>query len=184
MWSGGCTHQGAHPTEGKWQQSHRSCASLDDWLKRSDIDDLPGGKAEQGGIFGYTLCGPCNSYTGTHYGAEYQRWADIARTTLEGLPHPSFLDTKTDPLGWKFEAGSKQDGGVSPGAFARQVLSCFCTLSGSWNLAERHPEIRRIVREQSLEPVPAVVELGFGLYFGPHSRMVGPSLLVDPDVGE
>ena len=60
--------------------------SLDDWMKRNDLDDVPGGRPEQGGIFGYTLCGPCNSYTGTHYGAEYQRWAEIARTTLGDSP--------------------------------------------------------------------------------------------------
>ena len=155
-----------------------------EWINRNDLDDLPGGTAEQGGIFGYTLCGPCNSYTGTHYGTEYQRWASIARETLDGLPHPSFLDTKTDPLGWKFEAGSKKDGGVRPGAFARQVLSCFCTLSGSWDLAERHPEIRRIVLEQSLEAMPREVELGFGLYLGPHSRMAGPTVLVEPEAGQ
>ena len=158
--------------------------SHDDWMNRKAFDDLAGGKHQQGGVFGHTLCGTCNSYTGTHYGAEYQRWAGIARGTLDGLPHPLALDELTEPLGWNFVAGSKDDGGVSPGAFARQVLSCFCTLSGSWDIADRHPEIRRIVLDQSLEPLPVGLELGFGLYFGPNSRVVGPTLSIEPDSGE
>lgn len=158
--------------------------SFGDWLARASLEDLPGGQHQQGGIFGFTLCAKCNSYTGTHYGAEYQRWADVARETLDGLPHPLELDKMTEPLGWKFAAGSKEDGGVRPGALSRQVLSCFCTLSGSWDLAARHPEIRRIVLEQSLEPVPQAIELGFGLYLGPYSRMVGPTLSVEPDTGQ
>ncbi len=158
--------------------------SFDDWMQRREIDDLPGGEHQQGGIFGFTLCGACNSYTGTHYGTEYQRWAEIARATLDELPHPLALDELADPLGWSFVAGSEDDGGVNPGAFARQVLSCLCSLSGSWDLAERHPEIRRIVLEQSLEPIPDALALGFGLYFGPTSRMVGPTVMVEPERGE
>lgn len=158
--------------------------SIDDWLQRTHNDDMSGGKHEQGGVFGYTLCGSCNSYTGAHYGAEYGRWADMATATLDGLPHPLDLDQLTKPLGWKLEADSKEDGCVSHGAMVRQVLSCFCTLSGTWDLAERHPGIRHIVLEQSLEAMPNGMELTFILYYGPNIRMAGPTLMVEPEKGE
>lgn len=35
--------------------------SLDDWLNRKSLDDLGRGPVQQGGIWGYTLCGGCNS---------------------------------------------------------------------------------------------------------------------------
>jgi hypothetical protein len=158
--------------------------TFDDWLDRTDIDVLPDGEHQQGGIFGYTLCADCNSFTGTHYGAEYQKWADLARDTLGKLPHPEQLDRLTEPLGWNFVAGSKENGGVLPGLFVRQVLSCFCSLSGTWHLAERHPELRRIILDRSIEPMPPGVELGLSLYYGPHGRMVGPTVQVDTDTGE
>lgn len=160
--------------------------SFDDWLLRNSLDDLRGGKHQQGGVFGYTLCGSCNSYTGTHYGTEYQKWVQIASEVLNGLPHPVVLDhiKRTQSLNQKFVAGSGDDGGMCPGAFVRQVMSCICTLSGTWNLAERHPEIRRIILEQSTEVLPPELKLGLGLYFGPRSRMIGPQLQVEPDKGE
>jgi hypothetical protein len=158
--------------------------SFDEWLSRLDLEQLPDGEHQQGGIFGYTLCRECNSYTGTHYGAEYQKWTAIGRATLEGLPHPLQLDQLAEPLGWNLTAGSKEAGGVLPGLFARQVLSCFCSLSGTWDLAERHPEIRHIILDQSPEPLPLGLELGLSLYVGPHARMAGPTLLVEPEAGE
>ena len=45
--------------------------SFSDWLSAESLA-LPGaGRIQQGGIWGYTLCRDCNSYTGTHY-PQYQ----------------------------------------------------------------------------------------------------------------
>lgn len=158
--------------------------SYGDWLDSTELGELPGGQIEQGGIFGFTLCRSCNSFTGRKYGTAYRDWALAAEALLAELPHPLQLDKSVDTLGWPLKVGSKEDGGLSAGAFVRQVLSCFCTLSGTWDLAERQSAIRRIVLEQSVEPLPPGIELGMSLYFGPNGRMVGPSLMVDPDAGE
>lgn len=172
------------PPKGSGNSQTSRSHSYGDWLDSTELGEMPGGRPEQGGIFGFTLCGSCNSYTGTHYGTAYQEWARAADKVLAELPHPLQLDQSVDTLAWPLTVGSKDDGGLSAGAFVRQVLSCFCTLSGTWDLAERHPEIRRIVLEQSAEPLPPGIEMGMSLYFGPNSRMVGPSLIVDPDAGE
>lgn len=156
---------------------------LDDWLKAKHPGELGKGKVEQGGVFGFTLCDMCNTLTGRLYGNEYKRWAALATEVIEGFPHPAQLDRLASPLGWKLELGSIEDGGVRPGALVRQVLSCMCSLSGSWDLAERHPELPRIILEQSTEPLPNGLELGFGLFLGPHARMTGPQLEIALDEG-
>ena len=55
-----------------------------------------------------------------------------------------------------------------------------CTLSGSWNLAECHPEVRRIILESSLEPLANNLALGAALYYGPRIRIMGPTMRVKP----
>lgn len=148
-----------------------------DWQNREEVDDLPGGREEQGGVFGYTLCGPCNSYTGAHYGDAYKRCSEAADSIVAGLPPPAQLDRLTEPLGWPFEAGNLANP-FRPGAVVRQVLSCFCSLSGSWDLAARHPEVRRVVLEQSCEELALPLAVGMSFFLGPRSRYAGPSLVV------
>jgi hypothetical protein len=140
---------------------------------------LTGGVTEQGGIWGYTLCGECNSATGRLYGTEYQGWAVRAAKIFAGLPPRREIDRNPSPFGAEVQFGSESDGGVAPGAFVRQVLSCMCTLSCSWDLAEQHPAVRRIVLEQATEPLPDGLHLGMALYAGPDSRMSGPQLRID-----
>lgn len=74
--------------------------------------------------------------------------------------------------------GNKEGVPTKPGAFVRQILSCMCSLSGSWDLAGRYPEIRRIILEQSKEKLPEGIELGMALYVGPRIRIMGPQLIV------
>lgn len=155
--------------------------TLIQWLDRQDLETIPGGKVEQGGIWGYTLCGDCNSLTGREYGAEYQGWAIRAVLMLrqdENL-HPSVLNENPEPMFVSGRFGGNGDGGVSPGAMVRQVLSCMCSLSGNWDLAGRSPAIRRIVLGGSLEPLPEGMSLWMEMFAGPMSRMVGPQVISD-----
>lgn len=155
--------------------------TITQWLDRQDLDSIPGGKVEQGGIWGYTLCRDCNSLTGREYGAEYQGWAIRAVLMLrqEERLHPSVLNESPEPMFVSGRFGGNADGGVSPGAMVRQVLSCMCSLSGSWDLARTSPAIRRIVLEGSMEPLPEEMSLWMELFAGPMSRMVGPQVISD-----
>lgn len=161
---------------------------ISEWLKSQDLHVLPNNsKPQQGGIYGYTLCAECNSLTGALYGGEYQKWAFGGFNALANFPKkPEELDTELGANGrwagaFHAKVGSKENP-VHPGAFVRQVLSMFCSLSATWDIAERYPVIRRIVLEQSLEKLPDNLDLVMGLYLGPMLRFAGPQLVID--VGE
>lgn len=152
--------------------------SLDDWINSPTPGMVPTkGRIRQGGIFGYTLCRSCNSFTGKHYGGEYKRWSERAREVLGRINIPA-LDQELGPFGDKVKFGTT-DEPIYPGAFVRQVLSCMCSLSGSWNLAGKHPELRRIILEQSVEPLPKKLDVSIALFLGPNARASGPQLMID-----
>jgi hypothetical protein len=162
------------PPRSAWNKERARTHTLDDWLARTDLHDLPGGRVVQGGNRGYTLCGPCNSFTGTRYGDEYKAWAVRAMTILQQLPLGD-LDAK--PV-----SPTVQDVGfvsVDPGAFIRQVLSMMCTVGAGWGLADIDP-IRAIVLEGRPDPLPDGMAIWLSFYAGPRSRVVGPTLVVDP----
>lgn len=163
-------------------QRHKAHA-FSDYLAAEELGELPGGRLQQGGVFGFTLCADCNSLTGRLYGEEYKRWALLGEQTLRALPHPEQLDQAGRAVGWNVAFGKEPDAKVSVGAMVRQVLSFMCTLSGSWDLAETHPALRRTILEQDTTPLPAALELGICLYHGPQVRLVGPTLQVTPDEG-
>lgn len=162
-------------------KARHSVLTLDDWL-RDKMDENPDARhlIEQGGIFGYSLCGECNSFTGVHYGNEYKEWVKRAGIYLNGLGAGTLatINSQVKTAGDDVVFGSKELGSVKPGAFVRQVLSGMCSLSGAWDLAEKHPEIRRIILEQSTEPLPRGIELGMSLFVGPKVRICGPQLKV------
>jgi hypothetical protein len=147
------------PTRGSGNKERYSTHSLENWIDNDSLDISERGKIHQGGIYGYTLCETCNSLTGRLYGDEYK----AAHNEV-----------------WTLTLGSQESGGVMPGAFVRQVLSMMCSLSGSWNLAGAHPEVRRIILEQSTEPLATELRLGACLYFGPLLRITGPQLWLKP----
>lgn len=152
--------------------------SLDDWINSTAPGTIPNkGRVRQGGIFGYTLCRSCNSFTGTHYGTEYKRWVEKANKVLSRINVPA-LDKELGPFGDKVKFGSKTSP-VYPGAFVRQVLSCMCSLSGTWDLAEKHPELRRIILDQSAESLPSKLDISIALFLGPNVRASGPQLMMD-----
>ena len=155
--------------------------TFQDWLQQTNLDHLGGRpRVQQGGIYGHTLCRSCNSLTGTRYGPEYKRWVDLVKVVMASFPAPAYLDQLDEPLGWPLVLGDPRDGGLRPGALVRQVLSCMCSLSGTWDLAGRHPAVRRIILEGACESLPDNCELGMTLFLGPRARLLGPQLKIDP----
>jgi hypothetical protein len=85
-------------------------------------DELPEGRTQSEGIWGYTLCADCNSRTGSWYGTEYQQWAIAAVNSMAGAGlNVKTLDAQRGPLLGRFGLGG--DPGPRPGAFVRQALS-------------------------------------------------------------
>ena len=156
--------------------------SFDEWTNGTEFENMRGGRTQQGGIFGYTLCRDCNSFTGVHYGNEYKRWVAEANDFLKNNFNAVALDSQLGPFGYDITFGSKNNPRY-PGAFIRQVLSCMCSLSGSWDLAEVQPSLRKIILDQSAEPLPDGIEISVAMYVGPRVRANGPTLAVDPSEG-
>lgn len=158
--------------------------TFDEWLNRPEGGlDLYGGDPGQGGVWGYTLCKPCNDLTGQRYGTEYKAWAARAAQLLGDLPSPIEQDRNPEPFGIEFGLGGAEDGGVAPGDFIRQVLSMMCSLSGGWDLAGRHPQIRDMILERACVALPERMAIHLALCWGPRTRMVGPQLTVDAETG-
>lgn len=78
--------------------------SLDEYLRRED-EELPGGGLRQGGMWGYTLCEPCNNLTGRLYVPEYGRWAVTAVNALaEARVNVNEVDRQTAPVPGRFRS--------------------------------------------------------------------------------
>jgi len=154
--------------------------TIEEWIRRQG-DDLPGGVLRQGGNWSFTLCKPCNDRTGARYGDEYKRWADVILNMLaEAKTNVRELDAELQPRGGTMTLDGG-DGRPSPrpGAFVRQVLSMFCSLSGGYDLAGKFPAIRRIVLDGAVEPLPAGMSIGMTIYLNTRSRVVGPMWVGD-----
>lgn len=153
---------------------------LEEWLARDDLDVIPGGRVEQGGIFGFTLCSGCNRRSG-RYAAEYRDWAaTCARLITELSNSPAELDQ----LPSLREVGVRLGPDVRPGAFTRQVLASMCSAAGPWNIATRHPEIRAMVLDDAVGSLPPPLSLSMGLFLGPDAFIAGPSLQVNLPTNE
>ena len=153
--------------------------SLSDWLARDSLDDLPGGRFEQGGIWGYTLCADCNTKTG-RYSNEYRRWAGTAARLLQGGLPESIEELDESPATKSLVMRLPN---AAPGAFVRQVLSMMCSVAGPWKVVDQHPELREALLEAQTCALPSGLRLGMALCAGPSGMTAGPSLKVNAPRG-
>jgi hypothetical protein len=151
--------------------------TIEEWLARESLDEVPGGRTEQGGVWGYTLCGSCNSRTGSLYGSEYGAWASRAGALLRQVRPPQ-LDRELQSRGLTIQFDE-----VRPGAFARQVLSLMCSLAGPWRLTDQHTNLRPIILDGVTGHLPDGMALDMTLCAGPAVFLAGPSLHVDRKTG-
>lgn len=153
----------------------------EEWLGASKDElprDIPGGRVIQGGIWGRTLCESCNNLVGARYVPEYKGWAARAVNVLRQLPPPAELDRRES-----FTRATVEFKNVDPGAFVRAAVAAMCSVSAGWDIAGRHPGIRRIILDGAAEPLPKGLRLYLSLYWGPLARICGPSLHVDRETG-
>lgn len=145
--------------------------TLDHYLQRIEA---PGGEVQQGGIWGYTLCESCNNLTGRLYAPEYAKWAITAFSALANakVNVRELEKLEHQPRG-RFGMGGTP--GPRPGAFVREALAIMCSLSANVDLTHRFPAIRRIILDQSLEPMPEGTSIGLGLYLSDKAKISGPA---------
>jgi hypothetical protein len=153
--------------------------TVEEWFARDGSGELPGGRLQQGGIWGYTLCRDCNSITGHRYADEYRAWAvSVINAMADGGVNVNVLEAQTEVPSGPIELGG--DPGPRPGAFVRQILAIMCTLSADYDLAGRHPAIRRLILGPSVETLPEGMSIGLTAYLGGYPRIVGPQLMFRP----
>lgn len=147
--------------------------TINDWFSRESLDEIPGGTFEQGGVWGYSLCGSCNSRTG-RLSHSYRRVASsAARMFVDDLPPVEELNQAqvTKLLRIRMQ--------MHPGAFARLVVSLMCSVAGPWDLAGTHPELRSAILDGTVCALPDGLSLGMLLCAGPYGLTAGPTLHLD-----
>lgn len=152
--------------------------TVDEWLSQQADGALRGGVIRQGGVWGYTLCKPCNEITGTRYADEYRRWAGtILNTLAEHNTNVRELEAEHTTRRGRFTMAG--DRGPRPGAMVRQVLAMMCSVSAGFDLAGRYPAIRQMILERTTEPLPSGMSIGLTAYLSTRSRISAPMFSLD-----
>ncbi|HEX9494315.1 MAG TPA: hypothetical protein VGA38_00975 [Candidatus Limnocylindria bacterium] len=171
------------PPRGAFNRYRGRLHSIAEWLQRDGLGAMRGGIHRQDGVWGYTLCKPCNDLTGHRYAGEYREWA---RTALKMFANEnvSVLDAQLEqPLGEFGILGDAEHAGPRPGAFVREVLALMCSMAADLDLSGRYPAIRRLILEPSVEALPIGMSLGLTMFLGGRARFAGPSVVVEPSIG-
>lgn len=120
--------------------------TFDSWVRKQKEK----GKQRQGGIGEYTLCGECNSDTGSWYGTEYCRWATMAFDVLNILKsNPDIISSKNTI------AITLKD--VYPLRFLKQVITCLFSVVGKSpdsDFAGNNPELVKFVLDKYQTNLP------------------------------
>lgn len=138
------------------------------------------GRILQGGQRGFTLCEPCNRFTGNKWVPEYQRWARAAGRCLGSRETMERLNATPD----LWVARDVDFGMVYPGRFVREVISLVLSVSGGAELADRFPALRRLALGGPPEPLPPAIRLYLLLYGDPDIVRAGKAVAGDVDGGE
>jgi hypothetical protein len=84
------THVRARPSAIGAQRRPTTVYGLQDWLDRDAAGTMSGGRIEQSGAGGRTLCSRCNNNTGSWYGNELARAVRAAARILADVPLDHF----------------------------------------------------------------------------------------------
>lgn len=144
--------------------------SLLDWYQSPGLEVPDTGPIFQGGVWGYMLCEECNNTTG-RYGREYGMWATGAAFMMQSLERS--LEELDQLDQYAYANVHLRD--VYPARFVRQAISMVLSVSGSHELADRHPELRQLALGGAPVALPEPMRLFLGLYAGPMVRFAGGS---------
>ena len=126
--------------------------TLESWATKRRVK----GKQQQGGIGQYTLCETCNNNTGSWYGREYVKWAQIGFDVLS--QHSShFANITQTAVILK---------NVYPLRFLKQVVTCFFSVINSpqAEFAKNNPALVKFVLDKTETSLPADYQFYLRLY--------------------
>jgi hypothetical protein len=145
-------------------------ASFGQWMKTVDLEVIPDGRQQQGGVRGHMLCFDCNNFTGGRWGNEYKKWAHGIAGIMAGLPMGlAEIAEMPDCPG----VGRVEFHDVYPGRFVRQALSMMMSISGSAEFGDRYPVIRDLVLGGDPASLPAGMKMFMVPCAGPRGRFHG-----------
>lgn len=149
---------------------------LAEWLAREE-GGLAGGRIEQRGAGGVTLCVSCNNRTGSWYGRELVLAARAGAQILMELPLEE-LDASLDHR-WATVTFRQHPGvGPHPLRFAKQIVTMLLAIS-PLSVSEEHPELGEFVLDRDRSGLSERYQLYLALYAGPLARTVGGAIRVD-----
>jgi hypothetical protein len=146
---------------------------LDDWLARSEENEMTGAGA-------YTLCAQCNNNTGAWYGTELRRAAQSAVRILRQLPLDE-LDAKLEPT-WASVAFRQGATRPHPLRLIKQILAMLLATSPP-ELSTTHPELASFVLDRDATGLPERFQFYLALYAGPLARSTGVAQRLDIATG-
>ncbi|WP_345822408.1 hypothetical protein ABC766_12920 [Methylobacterium fujisawaense] len=111
------------------------------------------GRTNQRGVGGYTLCGDCNSKTGS--------WYVPAFTDFSHALYPMCAGLEVYKSGWITLK-------IKPLNILKQIMTMFCSVN-SERYAEVHPEMIRFILNQENRALPDKFRISIALYNLEHS---------------
>jgi hypothetical protein len=132
------------------------------------------GKKQQRGAGEYTLCGPCNSNTGSWYGHEYVDWARRGFQMLDRVPPGEFSAAGLVPVSFMR---------VKPLRFIKQAVTMIFS-ANSPQFGRKNPELVRFVSNKQARGLPPQYDVYMSLLRGSHSRMSGVGGILRFDKGD
>jgi hypothetical protein len=151
---------------------------FDDWLNRGEDGALPGGRIEQRGAGGHTLCERCNNNTGSWYGTELKRAANTGATLLEQTPLKE-LDGLLEHR-WAQVKLKQSEMGPHPLRFIKQIVAMLLATSPP-ELTLKHPELGDFVLDRTRTGLSDRYRFYLALYAGPWARSTGVVPALDMD---
>jgi hypothetical protein len=147
-----------------------------DWLAREE-GGLRGGRIEQRGAGGFTLCERCNNNTGSWYGRELVVAAAAGVRILQKASLEE-LDERLDPTYAYARFRQQPRVGPHPLRFIKQVVSMLLAVSPlEFSIANQ--ALGDFVLEREQTGLPDKYQFYLALFAGPNARTVGGAVRFD-----
>ena len=155
--------------------------SLTEWLERDPANGTAGGRREQRGAGGHTLCSQCNNKTGSWYSAELARAARAGARILVDAPLGELDEQFTHQ--WARVNITKTDHGPYPLRLIKQIVAMMLATSPP-ELSRAHPELGDFVLDRERTGLPENFRFYLALFAGPVARTTGLAHALNVESGE
>jgi hypothetical protein len=168
------------PPRAAFNEDPKTVYGLAEWLAREEDGTMSGGRIEQRGAGGRTLCERCNNNTGSWYGNELALAARAGARILLDVPLKEF-DALTEPQYGRVQI-KQTDRHPHPLRFIKQIVTMLLATSPS-ELALNHPELGDFVADRNRTGLPDRYRFYLSLFAGPMARSTGVAERIDLERG-